>query len=158
MKFNEKKFEQMAHGEVKGTSIEPYKTPMGEEIQIKETVRGLGIQATNDLKFKEHIEKVTTQSKVTMGSFLRTFSTREKEPMIKMFNSYIRSKMEYCSIVWSPVEQRWIEEIEKNPKNLHKEDRGHGESGLPPETEEIEIIQFGEKKRKIHDNKWVAAT
>ena len=35
MKFNEKKFEQMAHGEVKGASIEPYKTPMGEDIQIK---------------------------------------------------------------------------------------------------------------------------
>ena len=90
----------MAHGEVKGTSIEHSKTPTGEEIQIKETVRDLGIQAKNYLKFKEHMEKVIIQSKVTIGSLLSTFSTREKEPMIKMFNSYIRSKMEYCSIVW----------------------------------------------------------
>ena len=66
MKCNDKKFEQMAHGEVKGTSIKSYNTPTGEEIQIKETVRDLGIQTTNDLKIKEHImEKVITQSKVT---------------------------------------------------------------------------------------------
>ena len=45
----------------------------------------------------------------------------------------------------------------KNQKNIHKEDNGHGEPGLPPENEEVEILQFGEK-RKIHDNKWVAAT
>ena len=70
MKFNEKKFEQMAHGEVKGTLIEPYKTAKREEIQIKDTVRELGIQATNDLKFKEHMENMITQSKITMGSLL----------------------------------------------------------------------------------------
>merc|ERR1712055_132032 len=42
----------------------------------------------------------------------RTFSTRDKEPMIKMFNAYIKSKLEYCSIVWSPVEQNFIYELE----------------------------------------------
>ena len=157
MKFNEKKFEKIAHGEVKETSIEPYKTATGEEIQIKDIVRDLGIQATNDLIFKEHMEKVIKQSKVTMGRFLRTFRTREKEHMIKMFNSYIRSKMEYYSILWSPVEQRLTDEIEKIQKIFTKKIRGHGEPELSPETEEVETIQFGEK-RKIHDNKWVAAT
>merc|ERR1711888_108032 len=43
---------------------------------------------------------------------LRTFSTRDKEPMIKMFNAYIKSKLEYCCIVWSPVEQKYINELE----------------------------------------------
>ena len=120
MKFNENKFEQMVHGTLKEITIDPYKTSTGKEIQIKDTVKDLGILATNDLKFKEHIEKVTTQCKITMGSLLRTFSTREKEPMIKMFNSYIKSKLEYCSIVWSPVEQKEIDEIEKIQKIFTK--------------------------------------
>ena len=64
--------------------------------------------ATNDLKFREHIGKITTSSKVTMGMLLRTFSTREKEPMIRMFNPYIKSKLEYCCTVWSPVDQKEI--------------------------------------------------
>ena len=29
-----------------------------------------------------------------------------------MFNSYLKSKLEYCCIVWSPREQQYINEIE----------------------------------------------
>ena len=47
-----------------------------------------------------------------MVMLLRTFSTRDKEPMIKTFNTYIKSKLEYCCIVWSPVEQEFINEME----------------------------------------------
>ena len=70
MKFNENKFEQIVHGTLKEVTIDPYETSSGKEMQIKDTVKGLGILATNELKFKEHIEKVTTQCKITMGSLL----------------------------------------------------------------------------------------
>ena len=112
MKFNESKFEQMAHGSLKNVTLDPYKTQCGEDIQIKDTAKDLGILATNDLKFKDHINNITTSSKIVMGMLLRTFSTREKEPMIKMFNAYIKSKLEYCCIVWSPDELKYINEIE----------------------------------------------
>ena len=52
MKFNENKFEQMAHGPLEGVSVEPYKMPSGEDIEIKETVKDLGVLGTNDLIFK----------------------------------------------------------------------------------------------------------
>ena len=32
--------------------------------------------------------------------------------MIKMFNSYLKSKLEYCCIIWSPNEQQYINKIE----------------------------------------------
>ena len=69
MKFNEK-FEQMAHGPLKEISVEAYKTPNGDEIQIKDTVKDLGILATNDLRFKEHIKKATTEFRITAGNIL----------------------------------------------------------------------------------------
>ena len=100
-------------------------------------MKDLGVQATSDLKFREHMEKVITQSRVTMGSLLRTFSTREKEPMIKMFNSYVRSKMEYCSMVWSPVEQKWIEEMEKIQKNFTKK------------IEDMENLDYHQRLKKL---------
>ena len=52
MKFNESKFEQMVYGTLKEVTIDPYKTSSGKEIQIKDTVKNLGILATNDLKFR----------------------------------------------------------------------------------------------------------
>ena len=32
--------------------------------------------------------------------------------MIMLFNSYLKSKLEYCCIVWSPKEQQYIDKIE----------------------------------------------
>ena len=77
MKFNEGKFEQMAHGYIKDITLEPYKTPCGEVIQIKDTAKDLGVLATNDLEFREHINNITTSSKIIMGMLLRTFNTRK---------------------------------------------------------------------------------
>ena len=112
MEFNENKFEQMAHGSIKNVELKPYKSPTGEDIQTKDLAKDLGILANTDLKFKEHIENITTSSRIIMGMLFRTFSTRDACPMIKLFNTYIKSKMEYCCIVWSPVQQSLINELE----------------------------------------------
>merc|ERR1712098_122864 len=117
---NEGKFEQMAHGYIKDVTLDPYKTPCGEEIIIKDTAKDLGELTTNDLKFREHINNITSSSKIIMGMLLRTFSTRDKEPMIKMFNTYIKSKLEYCSILWSPEKQTPISELEDIQKIFTK--------------------------------------
>jgi len=63
MKFNEK-FEQITHGALKEITIDPYNTSTGREIQIRDIVKDLDILATNELKFREHIESVTTQCKI----------------------------------------------------------------------------------------------
>ena len=112
MQFNENKFEQMAHGIIENVELESYKSPSGDRIIIKSTTKDLGVMATNDLLFKEHINIITTSSKIVMGMLLRAFSIREKEPMIKLFNTYIKSKLEYCCIVWSPIQQTYIAELE----------------------------------------------
>ena len=67
---------------------------------IKETVKDIGVLATNNLMFKEHIGKVTTECRVIMADLMS--SIRERKPMIKLFNSYIKSKLEYCCVIWSP--------------------------------------------------------
>ena len=36
--------------------------------------------------------------------------------MIRMFNSYIKSKLEYCSFVWSPWHQKEINKLERIQK------------------------------------------
>ena len=68
---------------------------------------------------------------------LRTFSTRDKEPMLRMFNTYIKSKLEYCYIVWSPVRQEWIYELEKIQKNFTSRING------------MEDLDYHERLRKL---------
>ena len=108
----------MAQGEIENVTLEPYRSPSGEEIQIKTTARDLRILATNDLLFRDHIDKIVSTSRIVMGMLLRTFSTREKEPMMKLFNTYIRSRLEYCCVVWAPVQQGYINELEAIQKTF----------------------------------------
>ena len=97
------------------THINPHQETQSK---LNNTVKYLGILATNDLLFKEHISKIINSSRIVMGMLLRTFSIREKDPMIKMFNTYIKSRLEYCCIVWSPVQQNYINELEKVQKTF----------------------------------------
>ena len=70
-----KKFEQMVHGPLKGVTIEPYKTSSGEDIEIKETVKDLGVLATNDLRgaVRENQPKLKKIWKVTSNRLLSNF-------------------------------------------------------------------------------------
>ena len=90
MKFNANKFEHVAHRKRENVEVEPYKTPLGEPITMKDIVKDRGVYSTNDLMFKDHMNKIINSSKIIMGMLLRTFSTRKKEPMLKMFNTYIK--------------------------------------------------------------------
>ena len=36
-----------------------------------------------------------------MADLMRTFSIQEREPMIKIFNLYIKSKLKYCCVIGS---------------------------------------------------------
>ena len=48
----------------------------------------------------------------------RKFNTTEPNLMIKLFNSYVRSRLEYCSLVWNPWKKEEIDKIERVQKNF----------------------------------------
>ena len=118
MEFNEVKFEQMACGRTNGICIESYRTPSGKEIEYKNKVKDLGVITSEDLLFREHIDSVVTSCKIKQGIILRKFITRKEEPMMKMFKTYIRSKIDYCCLVWSPWCQKDINKIERLQRNF----------------------------------------
>ena len=112
------KLEQISYGESVGIPNEPYKNPEGEDIISDSTVRDLGVTCNDNLQFKEHIDEIVLKSKIMSGMLFRTFITREKGPMLQLFSSYIRSRLEYCSIVWSPTSQGDINKIERIQKSF----------------------------------------
>ena len=71
-----------------------------------------------DAFFEEHIEYIVQSSKVKTGMLLGVFKTREPELMIKVFNSYLRSRLEYCSLVWNPWKKEDIDQLERVQKNF----------------------------------------
>ena len=155
MKFNEGKFEQMSHGENKNIKIEPYKTQSGNEIKIGETVKDLGITANSNLLFREHIDNIVTSSKIMSGILLRTFSTRQEAPMMRMFNSYIKSKLEYCSIVWSPWHQNEINKLERIQKNFTSKIHGLDQLDYHERLKKLKLYSLERRReRYLIINAW----
>ena len=148
MEFNSKKFEQIIHGSTKNVSVEPYESSSEDPITIKSTVKDLGVFSTNNLLFEEHMKKIVNSSKVVMGMLLRTFSTREKAPMLRMFNTYIKSKMEYCCIVWSPVNKKWIYELEKIQKSFTSKINGMEELDYHERLKKLNLYSLERRRER----------
>ena len=124
MEFNENKFEQMSHGTTTNVVDVVYRTKSGEEIKEKKTIKDLGVLTSENVSFAEHIDDIVQSSMIKAGILLRTFETREAQPMMKMFNSYIRSKLEYCSLIWNPHKKEDIDKIERIQKHFTSKIKG----------------------------------
>ena len=118
MEFNENKFEKMSHGNSENIREEIYKTESGREIKANKTIKDLGVLTGEDVSFEEHIEDVVQSSKIRSGMLLREFETRNPQLMMKMFKSYVRSKVEYCSLIWNPWKKEDIDKLERIQKNF----------------------------------------
>ena len=102
LKFNSLKFQALRYGHNNNTTDFSYKTPAGKNIPNEDTVKDLGIHMSRNMKFHDHIETIASKCRSLSGWILRTFTTREAVPMLKLFNSLLLPRIDYCSQLWSP--------------------------------------------------------
>lgn len=68
-----------------------------------ETVKDLGIYFQSDLSFGYHIQEVTKSAYKILGFIIRNSqSFRNVETLKTLYFSLVRTRLEYCSIVWAP--------------------------------------------------------
>lgn len=89
----------------------------GVEVQKLSSVRDLGVQLDQALKFDVHILNIVSKSFKVLGFVLRN-SKEFKRPStkIKLFNTLVRPILEYGSVVWNPhydVYTKRLESVQK---------------------------------------------
>lgn len=75
----------------------------GEPLALVEVHKDLGIQIDNKLNFSNHVAYVSSKANRTAGFIRRHFTTRCPRVLIKLFNTYVRSSLEYGDPVWTPM-------------------------------------------------------
>ena len=55
-----------------------------------------GKQSSKIPRLSDHLDDLVLSSNVKTGLLQRILKTREAEPIMKMFNSFIKSKLDYC--------------------------------------------------------------
>lgn len=103
MNFNELKFQALRYGSV-SEEIKNfmYKTPNDQDIPFESSAKDLGVMMSNNLMFRDHIDILCSKCRGLSAWILRTFLTREKVPMLKLFNSLVLPRIDYCSQMWAP--------------------------------------------------------
>lgn len=83
-------------------------------LQRKTDVSDLGVCFSSDLSFNTHVENVVAKANRTLGFIMRnTRSFNTLSLLDLLFDSYVRSRLEYAVVVWSPYYKKYIYAIEK---------------------------------------------
>ena len=87
---------------------------LDEVIEVKEVVRDLGIMIDDNMSYSSHIKKVVSKVNNLAAWALRTFRSRDKTLLRKLWRSLIQCHVDYGCILWYPVgrkgEMRALEE------------------------------------------------
>ena len=108
-------------------STASYTTSDGKTIKEKEVVKDLGILMSNDGSFTDHIQKVCSVAKRISSWILRTFTTRERVPMLTLWKSLMQPHLDYCCQLWSPEKNMDINELEDIQRAFFRKIRGCAE-------------------------------
>ena len=101
MELNAQKYQLLQHGRNELLKM-PYSLPDGTTVERENAVKDLGIVLDSELSWKPHITHVIKSASQTAGRILRSFETREQDPMLVLMKTFIRPHLEYISPIWSP--------------------------------------------------------
>jgi hypothetical protein len=77
-------------------------------------IRDLGIHLDNKLSFNSHINIITARAYKMLGFVLRISKDfRCGSTMLILYNSYVRSLLEYGSTIWNPFYNKYVDMIER---------------------------------------------
>ena len=86
------------------------------QLARENTVKDLGIWFDAKLSFREHINDKINKAYMMLGLIKRNFKHLTIPTFILLYNSMVRSHLDYCSSVWAPYRKGDIEILEKVQK------------------------------------------
>lgn len=88
---------------------------------LKQTseIKDLGIYLDNKLRFHCHIDKICKTAFKNLGFILRNSRDfNNPSTVIMLYNTFVRSGLEYCSVVWNPFYKIYIKRLESVQKRF----------------------------------------
>ena len=135
MELHEKKFEYLCHSTKRKLLHElpftneflTYSTPSGIEIHPKSIVKDLGVNITPNLSWSPHIGIITDGAKKMASWCLSVFRSRQKDVMLTLFKTYVRSRLEFSCPLWNPDKITDIQTIESVQRNFTSKIEGYSD-------------------------------
>ena len=118
LKFNAKKCRQMLVSRKTVHSLPSATLTIdGTPLTLVTEYKYLGVTIASNLSWNVHITNICNKTRRLVGMFYRRFYTNSSpESLLKLYVSYIRPHLEYCSPVWDPQSKKLAEDLENVQK------------------------------------------
>lgn len=83
------------------------------KIQRVNVVKDLGVYFDSQLSFDHHVDKITRKAYRFIGFMFRSgqhFGSLNS--FFRLYNSYVRGGLEYCSSIWTPFYHGYMDKLE----------------------------------------------
>ena len=82
-------------------------------LKVVHNEKDLGVIIQEDLKVSEHCSEIVKTCNRILGMISRTFTSRSKVIILKLYKSLVRPHLDYCAQAWRPHLQKDINILEK---------------------------------------------
>jgi hypothetical protein len=92
------------------------------DIKICETVaeKDLGVLMTSELDWEKQIVKNCSIATFAAKSIFKSFKYKSIENIKIIYKTFIRPKLEYANVIWSPVKKKFIDMLERVQRRFTK--------------------------------------
>lgn len=85
----------------KNSTIFPY-TLHNKTLKSTESAKYLEVTISRDMNWANHINNITSNAKNSLRFIQRNIKTQNSQIKTQAYTTYVRSQLEYCSIIWQP--------------------------------------------------------
>lgn len=90
-----------------------------EELSSAELERDLGVLIQSDLSFRAQARKVAQTCQSIISQINRSFTIKETDVMMRIYNTYVLPHLDFASTVWNPSTKRDSQLLERVQKKIH---------------------------------------
>ena len=143
-----------------------FNTYLASDVTIEPTspVRDLGVFIDNNINWSNHYNIIVKKAKRMCSWIFSSIYSRDKEVMLVLFGSLVRSGLEYCCEVWSPHLKKDVILLEQIQRSFTNRISGQQDfdywqrlkslkiSSLQRRREMLIILHVWKIKNKLHPN------
>src|SRR6218665_1168216 len=94
-------------------------------LKVSEEERDFGVIMHRSAKPSRQCAEASKKAYSTLGMIRRTIVTRDKDTILRLYKTLLRSQLEYCIQVWSPYLKQDMEKLEKVQRRATKMIQGY---------------------------------
>ena len=136
MEFNVEKCKVMHFG--KSNSKSNY-TIGNSTLQVVTYEKDLGVIVQDDLKVSMQCSEVVKKANKILGMIKRTFTSRSKEIILRLYKFLVRPHLDYCAQAWRPHLQKEINMLEKVQRRATRMIEGLGKMSYEDRLQELNL-------------------